>query len=536
MRRSSLRFAFGCLLGACLVTSFGCQRGPDEDGLRDALQRELDVAFDDGLFGIDTFRRMGSATFLGEGDAPSGLHVYYDAVLEFQRDYALTAWKGLNAGTLAFVVGATDAGISGIRGRGNTAGDLLRVHGRLSFTKVDGAWSPVDVAAPPVPLTAEADRGRQARGSGPKRVLEGVRTTVAENARREQGPRETVIVRELRSALSRIDLQLAHQDGQLTLGAGPQSGTYYRFGEALSGFAKESGLTLHSYESEGSIENGALLRAGLLDFSLVQSDVAETLHLGLTENGILPNRNLRSVASLWPEAVHLVTLESTGIESVGDLTKRRVGVGRRGSGTRFNVLAIALTANMTGSAQPEILDMDVTEGIRALESGAVDAFFFTSAIPSPTLQALAARRPDVRFVSLDAGVVHRLAQERFAYYVLEVDARTYPNQTKPFLTVGLTASLVTSAHVADTSVTQVLELLVDQADTLSGRDFRVGFIARETMRLGLAVPLHRAADRFYRDREAKARAPSPPPAPESDGADAPESEASPEHGEAVERS
>ncbi len=505
MRRPTLRCALACLLGACLVGGSGCHRGPDEDALRGTLQRALDVAFDDGLFAIGTFRRMGSAAFTGEGDAPSGMHVYYDAVLELQRDYALTAWKGLNVGTLAFVIGATDAGISGIHARGNTAGDLLRVHGRLSYTEADGVWSPVDVAAPPAPLVAETDRVSQALGGGPKRVLEDVRSIVAENARREQGPRGTVIVRELHTALTRIDLHLAHQDGQLTLGTGPQSGSYHRFGEALGSLAERSGLALHSYESEGSIENGTLLRSGLLDFSLVQSDVAETLHLGLTDNGILANRNLRSVASLWPEAVHLVTLASSGIERISDLRERRVGVGRRGSGTRFNVLSIALAANMTGSDQPEIRDMDVTEGIRALESGAIDAFFFTSAIPSPVLQALSARRPDVRFVSLDAAVVHDLAERRFAYYALEVEARTYPNQMQPFLTVGLTASLVTNAHVDDASVTQVLELLVDQADTLSDRYFRAGFITRETMRLGLAVPLHRAAERFYREMENEAR-------------------------------
>ena len=203
------------------------------------------------------------------------------------------------------------------------------------------------------------------------------------------------------------------------------------------------------------------------------------------------------MASLWPEAVHLVALESAGIASLADLAGRRIGVGERGSGTRFNVVALSIAAGAAIDPPPEIVDVGVLDGIAALEGGEIDALYVTSAIPSPALQALAARRPDLRFVSLDPGVVHRLAEERFAYYALEVEARTYPHQDAPFLTLGLAASLVTTDQVADESVTRLLELIVGQARSLSDSYFRAGFISSETMRLGLAVPLHPAAERFY---------------------------------------
>ena len=166
MRRSNSTNGIALVLAACLVVSMlACRRGPAEDMLRDELQHELDVTFEEGLFAVQDFRRMGSASFTGEDDAPSGLHVYYDAVLELQRDYALTSWKGLNLGTLAFIVGATDEGISGIRARGNAAGDELRVHGRLSYAVVDGKWRRIDAPAPPA--TETEARPQQSVGLGP---------------------------------------------------------------------------------------------------------------------------------------------------------------------------------------------------------------------------------------------------------------------------------------------------------------------------------------------------------------------------------
>ena len=44
-------------------------------------------------------------------------------------------------------------------------------------------------------------------------------------------------------------------------------------------------------------------------------------------------------------------------------------------------------------------------------------------------------------------------------------------------------------------------LLVDQTDELSSSDFRAGFISPDTMRLGLALPLHEGAERFFASRK-----------------------------------
>ena len=43
----------------------------------------------------------------------------------------------------------------------------------------------------------------------------------------------------------------------------------------------------------------------------------------------------------------------------------------------------------------------------------------------------------------------------------------------------------------------MLNLLLTGGDELARKYYRAAFISRETMRLGLAVPLHPAAERFY---------------------------------------
>jgi hypothetical protein len=71
----------------------------------------------------------------------------------------------------------------------------------------------------------------------------------------------------------------------------------------------------------------------------------------------------------------------------------------------------------------------------------------------------------------------------------------------------LTAALATSVNVADERVEKVLDLLMTGGEELAQRYYRAAFITRETMRLGLSVPLHPAAARYYRRYDEQAVAP-----------------------------
>jgi TRAP transporter TAXI family solute receptor len=484
-----------------LTVQFACSRGPDDAVLSADLQSRLDAGFEQELFSVQGFRRTGSAPFTDLESGASGLYVYYDTELHFLRDYSLTSWRGLNLGTLAFVVGATEQGVQGFEARGNLQGDALRVHGRLAYERVDGAWQVVDDVSQPTPTEGAAPVTLE--GRGPLAVMGGVRDLVAREPATERGTREAAIVDELRRATSRVDLRFAQLDGRITLGSGKAPGTYQAFGAAFARFAESRGLPLHAYPSEGSVENGFRLQNQLLSFGIIQSDVAETLFQGWIEENQLPQPDLRSLASLWPEAIHVVTLEGSGIRTLDDLRGRRLALGQPGSGSRFSAFRIGDAAGIPHSELEELREIRLRDAIADLEEGQIDAFFVTEAVPAPSLQALARRRRDVRFVPIDASIVEQLSRRHFAYYPITVPARTYPGQEQPFQTVGMAAVLLTNRTTPDAQVEHVLELLLDGAGALSKDYYRAGFISADTVRLGIAVPLHPAAERFYRERSGR---------------------------------
>ncbi|MBP6683056.1 MAG: TAXI family TRAP transporter solute-binding subunit [Halioglobus sp.] len=488
---------FNWLAVLLAVLLSGCERGPATDVLQQALQERLDTHFQQDLFSVPEFRRTGSAPFRNLEDGTSGVYAYFDAELEFLQDYSLSDWRELNLGTLAYAIGAAESGIEGFRAQGNERGDLLRVHGRFAY-KADGegGWVSLDQQSSPRP-SGKPQAPADSPGPNPESVLAAARSLLGDGYEYKVDSRAALVVEELRGAIDRIDLRTATLEGKITLGSGTAQGTYYSFGEALSRYAGQRGIALFNAASEGSLENASRLQASRLDFGLVQSDVAQLLHRGLTSAGFYPYNELRAVASLWPEAVHLLTLEGSGITQLSDLKGRRVAVGERGSGSRVNALLIGLAAELNGDPLPAIREISLARGIAQLEKGEVDALFLTEAIPAPAVQKLASYRNDLRFVPMPTELFAKLAQKHYAYYPLTVPARTYPGQLEPFTTFGLAAALVTHRNVEDKKVEQMLELLTSGGDELARKYYRAAFISSETMRLGLAVPLHPAAERFY---------------------------------------
>ena len=479
------------LLLLAMVTLTACRRGPDTGMLEHELQHRLDTEFTPGLFRIHSFTRKGSAPSVGHSDA---VYLYYDAELEFQRDYNLTAWQALNLGTLAVVLGATPEGIEGYH-QNNQQGDLLLVRGRLNYQKTGDGWASVTRMPPKKPEEPAAPD--TIHGSGPLYVLQSVRQLLERNPGGSGRSRDDIIIEEFTGSLKEIDLRFARLDGMLPFGTGWSGGAYNLFGAAFAPYATEHGLPVFNYSSEGSVENGLSLQQGRLDFALLQSDVVEILYKGWVEASQLPQPGLRSMASLWPESLHIVTLEDRNIRSFSDLKGKRLAFGSPGSGTRFTARRVWVAAGHTLSQAEGIQGLGLSASIAALESGEVDAVFIAGAVPDPALQLLAQRRDDVRLVPIDTATLDQLSSKHFAYYSTVIPPMTYPGQTGPYRTLGFAALLITSDRTNDNDVEKFLDLVVGSANELTHKFYRAGFISTETSRLGISIPMHPGATRFY---------------------------------------
>lgn len=259
------------------------------------------------------------------------------------------------------------------------------------------------------------------------------------------------------------------------------------------------GLVAVAQASRGSIQNLRALAAGEVESALVQADVAAEAFAGrgiFAESG--PMTGLRALARLYPEILHIVVREDSGIETIEDLRDRRVSLDLAESGTRGLALRVLAAHGLVPGAI-QARHSQIGPAVDRLEAGTLDAFFFVGGYPAPILQTLAQSVP-LRFLSLSEPVRAALVAETPFLFVETLPEGTY-GMAEPRESLAVGALWLVSSRVSDAlahGMTQALwhpmnRRLLDQGPPATRQ------ILPQTALIGLPVPLHPGAERYYRE-------------------------------------
>ena len=91
-------------------------------------------------------------------------------------------------------------------------------------------------------------------------------------------------------------------------------------------------LIASAVSSRGSVDNVNAIISGLRNSGFAQSDVAYWAYTGTgTMEGKAPAKDLRTIAALFQEHIHLIALKDSKINSVKDLKGKRVSLDEPGS-------------------------------------------------------------------------------------------------------------------------------------------------------------------------------------------------------------
>ncbi|MFO1067926.1 MAG: TAXI family TRAP transporter solute-binding subunit [Geminicoccaceae bacterium] len=458
-----------------------CDRQPDADAAKAALEERLAVALKPPVTEIASFRRMGSSDLQPDAEGRQRRIVYFNATLRLTQDVDFASWNGLSAPAFAALLGASEQGVLGIRQGGNKAGDELHVHGSATFVAADGSWQPVAWVAPAVGVASPGDNSDPP--SEARRLLGEVEALLA----RGEAPRpvrKAVVAEELAKALAAMRLRLDRLDRELVIAGGQEGGEYAGVAALLASAVSRRGLEAAAVASGGSRDNVGLLLRGEADVALVQSDVAAD-----------SAGELRALASLFPEPVQVVVGAASPIATIAELKGKRVALGPAGSGTRGNAESALAASGVAIADLAEVREDGLTDGLKALTAGEVDAVFTTLAAPAHALQ-LAMAAGDVRLLALDSAARERLAGPGTHLVPMTLAANTYPGQAEPIDTVAATALLVATPALPDSAVETVMGEVFGGIDFVQAGSVAGSRIARETAQTGLTVPLHPAAERF----------------------------------------
>lgn len=300
----------------------------------------------------------------------------------------------------------------------------------------------------------------------------------------------------------------------IRIGTGGRTGVYYPIGRAIAqGLTSTetvetdrryhengvSGYIFVAQNSAGSIDNVRMVVTGEIEAGLVQADVASwAFQAGHVFKGNDKTRAIRAIASLYPEKFQIATRRDAKIHSVPDLKGKRISIDEIGSGT-LAVMRIVLEAHdMTEKDLLPVYLKPVFTHDKMI-SGELQGFVMMAGAPMEAVSQLL--DIGVSLIPIAPKVAARI-EARYPYLVpAEIPADVYPGIPK-LSTIQVYALLVVSETMNEALAYQITAALWNQRTlTMLKEGHSQGkSIKPETALVGLTIPLHPGAKKYYQEQ------------------------------------
>ncbi|MET9445264.1 TAXI family TRAP transporter solute-binding subunit [Streptomyces sp. NPDC006610] len=287
--------------------------------------------------------------------------------------------------------------------------------------------------------------------------------------------------------------------GTITFSTGTPRGVYQKYGVLLRAeLAKDMPeLEVRLKNSDGSQENVARVATGEADFTIAAADAVETYAM---DNG--PGAgDLRGVARLYDDYVHIVVPRDSDIQSVADLRGKRVAIGPTHSGVRLIATRVLRTEDIDARRDITPLSDGIDTGPGRLKRGEIDAFFWSGGLPTDGLSELAGAF-DFRFVPIDAEFVARLhGQGGGAHYYRATnmpESAYETGQTGTVPTMAVSNVLITRADVDPELTEWLTRTVIKSRDGIGDTVHSAQLVDLRTAIYTDPLPLHAGARRYYR--------------------------------------
>jgi uncharacterized protein len=283
------------------------------------------------------------------------------------------------------------------------------------------------------------------------------------------------------------------------IGTGGTGGTYYPLGGIIANAISTDRINVSAVATNGSVANVNGIVGGSMESGFSQADINSWAVNG---TGIYQGKpkveELRAIANLYPESVHIVVKKGLNLKSLADLKGKRVSIDEPGSGTLVNARAILGVFGVTEKdIRPEYLKQQ--QSTEKLKDGSLDAYFQTTGYPLGALVELAATN-GFDLLPIEGEARDKiLAQYKF-FAKDKIPDGTYKD-VKGVETISVGAQWVTSSKQPEALVYEITKALWSDKTraALDGGHAKGKTIQKSTALFGIGIPLHPGAERFYKE-------------------------------------
>ncbi len=187
-----------------------------------------------------------------------------------------------------------------------------------------------------------------------------------------------------------LSLALGAHAQNISIATGGTGGVYYPMGGGLAAALSKyvPGMQATAEVTGGSVDNLKLVGTGKPYVGFSMTDAALDAYEG--EDKFKGNKvPVRTLAVLYPNRMHVVSVEGKGISKFSDLKGKRVSTGSPGSATEVMAFRLIEAAGMDKDKDLKRERLGAAESVNALKDGKIDAFFWVGGLPTAAVSDLA---------------------------------------------------------------------------------------------------------------------------------------------------
>src|SRR3954466_1418489 len=287
--------------------------------------------------------------------------------------------------------------------------------------------------------------------------------------------------------------------------SGPTSGVYYPLGGGLADVLTKyvPNLNATAGTTDGSMANLLLMGQGKADVAFSMADASWDAFKG--QGKFQKPVNVRALMVLYPNRMHIVTVDGTGITKMADLKGKRVSTGAPNSATQ--IMAYRVLEAYGIDPEKDIIRerLDPGKSAEAIKDRKLDAFFWVGGIPTPAVTDLGAT-PGLKLKLIDHSEAQEAMVKKYGpLYVKDViPAKSYPGQETANQITTVWNVLLADEKMSDQLAYEIVKTIFDHKDDLIRVHAEANNFDYKYQTPGAAViPFHPGAKKYFAEKGVK---------------------------------
>jgi TRAP transporter TAXI family solute receptor len=299
---------------------------------------------------------------------------------------------------------------------------------------------------------------------------------------------------------------VAQEKISLAIGTGGTGGVYYPLGGGLAAALSKyvPGMQATAEVTGGSVDNLKLIGSGKAYIGFTMADATQDAYRG--EDKFTGNKiPVRTLMVLYPNRMHIVSIEGKGVSKMADLKGKRVSTGSPGSATEVMAFRVIEASGLDKDKDVRRERLGVAESVNALKDGKIDAFFWVGGLPTAAVTDLA-NTPGVKIKMVDhSDAVAGMNKKHGQLYVQDVIPKdTYKGMDTDNKIANVWNILVANENLSNEAAYNIVKTIVEKRDDLVA-------VHKEALSFSLAnqkaatspIPFHPGAAKYFAEKGVK---------------------------------